>query len=33
MLDVSDRVVYLRDGTVERIVSREDLNISVGSVG
>ncbi len=33
MLDVSDRVVYLRDGQVERIVSREDLDISVGSIG
>jgi putative ABC transport system ATP-binding protein len=32
MLDVSDRVVYLRDGRVERIVSRKDLDISVGSV-
>jgi putative ABC transport system ATP-binding protein len=32
MLDVSDRVVYLRDGMVERIVSREDLKISIGSV-
>ncbi|MFW6066039.1 MAG: ABC transporter ATP-binding protein [Planctomycetota bacterium] len=32
MLDVSDRVVYLRDGQVERIVEREDLNISVGSI-
>jgi putative ABC transport system ATP-binding protein len=32
MLDVSDRVVYLRDGRVERIVAREDLKISVGSI-
>jgi len=32
MLDVSDRVVYLRDGQVERIVSRKDLQISIGSV-
>jgi putative ABC transport system ATP-binding protein len=32
MLDVSDRVVYLRSGAVERIVSREDLQISIGSV-
>ncbi|MGC9453263.1 MAG: ABC transporter ATP-binding protein [Phycisphaerae bacterium] len=32
MLDVSDRVVYLRDGQVERIVEREDLDISVGSI-
>jgi putative ABC transport system ATP-binding protein len=33
MLAVSDRVVYLRDGAVEKIVKRADLNISVGSVG
>jgi len=32
MLDVSDRVVYLRDGTVERIARREELNIQVGSI-
>jgi len=24
--------VYLRDGKVERIVSREDLKISIGSI-
>jgi len=33
MLAVSDRVVYLRDGEVDRIVSRAELNIEVGSVG
>ncbi len=32
MLDVSDRVVYLRSGEVERIVSRAELDISIGSV-
>lgn len=32
MLNVSDRVVYLRDGEVEKIVAREDLNIAVGSI-
>jgi putative ABC transport system ATP-binding protein len=32
MLDVSDRVVYLRGGKVERIVSRENLKISIGSI-
>lgn len=32
MLAVSDRVVYLRDGKVEKIIKREDLNISIGSV-
>ena len=32
MLSVSDRVVYLRDGKVERIVARTDLQIDVGSI-
>jgi putative ABC transport system ATP-binding protein len=32
MLNVSDRVVYLRDGAVERIVCRKDLQISIGSI-
>ncbi len=32
MLDVSDRVVYLRSGEVEKIVSRADLKISIGSI-
>ncbi|MBM3213120.1 ABC transporter ATP-binding protein [Candidatus Poribacteria bacterium] len=32
MLDVSDRVVYIRDGMVERIKAREELDIEVGKV-
>lgn len=32
MLNVSDRVVYMRDGRIERVVRREDLDIEVGSV-
>jgi putative ABC transport system ATP-binding protein len=32
MLAVSDRVVHLRDGRVERIVERKDLTINVGSI-
>lgn len=32
MLAVSDRVVYLRDGEVERVVNREDLDIQVGHI-
>lgn len=32
MLAVSDRVIYLRDGKVDRIVPREHLKIEVGSV-
>lgn len=30
MLDVSDRVVYIRDGQVERIRNRDELDIQVG---
>jgi putative ABC transport system ATP-binding protein len=32
MLDVSDRVIYIRDGMVEQIKRREDLDIAVGKV-
>jgi putative ABC transport system ATP-binding protein len=32
MLDVSDRVVYLRDGRVERIARRAELEIAVSSI-
>ncbi len=32
MLSVSDRIIYLRDGRVERIEERTNLNISVGTV-
>jgi len=32
MLDVSDRVVWIRDGKIERISSREDLQMRVGEV-
>ena len=32
MLSVSDRVVYLRAGKIERVVGREELNISIGSI-
>jgi len=33
MLDVSDRVVWIRDGLVDRISRREDLKINVGRIG
>ena len=33
MLDVSDRVVHLRDGQVERIAQRSEMNIKVGGMG
>jgi putative ABC transport system ATP-binding protein len=32
MLSKSDRVVWIRDGRVERIENREDLRISVGTI-
>ncbi len=32
MLNVSDRVVYLRDGRVEKILRREEIDIKVGSI-
>ena len=32
MLDVSDRVIWLRDGTIERVEDRENINIKVGEV-
>jgi len=32
MLDVSDRVVYIRDGMVEQIKDRADLEIEIGTV-
>jgi putative ABC transport system ATP-binding protein len=33
MLNVSDRVVWVRDGVVDRIERREELNITVGGIG
>ncbi|MBN2451889.1 MAG: ABC transporter ATP-binding protein, partial [Lentisphaeria bacterium] len=32
MLDVSDRVVWITDGTVSRIQSRDELDIKVGTI-
>ena len=32
MLDVSDRVIYIRDGMVEQIKAREELDIEIGTV-
>ena len=32
MLSVSDRVVWVRDGTVDRIIDRADLKIEVGTI-
>ena len=33
MLNVSDQVIWIRDGLVEKIENREDLDISVGQIG
>ena len=32
MLDVSDRVIWLRDGIIERVEDRENIDIKVGEV-
>ena len=32
MLNVSDRVVWIRDGRLDRIIKREDLKIEVGTI-
>jgi len=33
MLNVSDRVVWVRDGTVDRVEKREELDITIGGIG
>jgi putative ABC transport system ATP-binding protein len=33
MLNVSDRVVWIRDGRVDKIENREELSISIGQIG
>jgi putative ABC transport system ATP-binding protein len=33
LLDVCDRIMWIRDGRVERVERREDLDISLGHVG
>jgi len=32
MLDVSDRVIYIRDGMIEQIKNRDELEIEIGTV-
>ena len=32
MIDISDRIVWIRDGKVERIEDRQDVNIKVGEM-
>ena len=33
MIDVSDRVVHIRDGQVERVENRADLDLDIGTLG
>jgi putative ABC transport system ATP-binding protein len=33
MVDVSDRIVWIRDGRIDKIENREDIQITVGSIG
>jgi len=33
MIDVSDRIVHIRDGQLERIEAREDLELEIGTLG
>jgi putative ABC transport system ATP-binding protein len=33
MLNVSDQVVWIRDGRVDKIENRDELSISVGQIG
>ena len=33
MLNVSDRVIWIRDGRVDKIENREELSISIGQIG
>jgi putative ABC transport system ATP-binding protein len=33
MLNVSDQVVWIRDGRVDKIENRDELSISLGDIG
>src|SRR5918998_558604 len=33
MVDVSDRVIWIRDGRVDKIENREDIDLHIGSMG
>ena len=33
MIDVSDRVIHIRDGQVERVENRSDIDLEVGTLG
>ena len=32
MLDVSDRIIWIRDGTIDKIENRADLKIATGEI-
>jgi len=32
MLDVSDRILWIRDGQIDRLEERKNLNIRVGAI-
>ena len=32
MLDVSDRVIYIRDGLIEQIKERSELKLEIGKI-
>jgi putative ABC transport system ATP-binding protein len=33
MLNVSDQVIWIRDGRIDKIEDREELSISIGTIG
>jgi putative ABC transport system ATP-binding protein len=33
LLNISDRIFWIRDGRVDRIERREDIEVTVGSIG
>ncbi len=32
MIDVSDRVVWIRDGKIDKVEAREDIELTVGQM-
>ena len=33
MMNVCDRLMWVRDGRIERVARREDVKIEIGSIG
>jgi putative ABC transport system ATP-binding protein len=33
LIDMADRVMWIRDGMVEQVVNRSDLNVTIGAIG